>query len=203
MSGKEPEQQVSSTAKDDSEASPLKATGGLGDPRTVRTRSRHRLPSILSGLYRRYSDTVDHDVAQRYAHALTFTEGVFRFFAYISMANVIAVEGEHDEILKQLRRLSSSSMGTYGELNHWAQKRLKLEASPAFCPELSELILSDFWQSLTREVIPLRNRYAHGPMIIEDEERFLELEPYVEGLITRIQWLAHYRLGSFTNGKYQ
>jgi len=171
-----------------------------GDSRSIQSRSRYRLPFILAGLYRRYRDA--RDVREKYAYAIAFTEGVFRFFAYINIANVIAVEGMSDQTLESIQSLLHGTIGRFAHINQWAYKKLKSSSGQIFCPEFDELFTSNAWKSAQNKLPALRNRYAHGALVVSDDDKYRELEPIVVELTRHIQWLNEYRLGVFSDGSY-
>ena len=73
---------------------------------------------MLAGLYKRYCDA--RDTRDRYAYGLAFAEGVFRFFAYVNIANVIAVRSITARAVQ--RKLNRSCRSAY-DMHHTIPSR--------------------------------------------------------------------------------
>ena len=169
--------------------------------RSIHSRSRYELPFILSGLYRRYRDA--HNISEKYAYAITYAEGIFRFFAYINVSNVIAIDGVNHENLENLHKLLPGSIGTFVQVNQWAHKIIRSKSNQFFCKEMKDFFKSDAWKKAQTNIPRLRNQLAHGSLITKDDESYQKLDGYITELTQQIQWLHEYRLGVFTDGSYR
>jgi hypothetical protein len=152
------------------------------------------LPFPIAIVDRKVSNAPNH--TQRFSLLIELFEVVIRFLVLVQIADYLTRPRQMEIIDKfpEFSQLSKPALGTWVNLFRLLSQ---FQLEPRFLKEIRVLKLNEY-QKFNDEFVNVRNQSfrGHGATLTESEyeQRFQEYAPSVYGLVTKMGFLANYRL---------
>ena len=181
--GPMPEQQLPETGLKEDSAQSVSST------------CRFLLPHPLASLYRLYR--ASPTLPQQHGDAILLAQGIFRYLSLVCLADAIAFGASDKQVRKWRQGLINPGPGKYLWVLEKTEAFLSAQGG-AFLSEIHDLVQND-WNPLVGEIVGDRNELAHDRIALSREqarESLENLRPYLDTLLSRVQFLGRYLLGS-------
>jgi hypothetical protein len=152
------------------------------------------LPFPIAIVYRKVANAPNN--TQRFSFLIELFEAVIRFIVLVQVADHLSGSQQVDVLAKipELAKLSKPSLGTWASL---FRSLSQFQTEDAFLKEAKALKVTDYQKTMD-EFVRLRNESfkGHGATLTEAEYemKFQEHAPAIYELISKLRFLANYRL---------
>jgi hypothetical protein len=152
------------------------------------------LPFPIAIMYRKVANAPNN--TQRFSFLIELFEAVIRFIVLVQVADHLSSSQQEDVLAKipELSKLSRPSLGTWVSL---FRSLSQFQTEDAFLKEAKMLRVTDYQKTMD-EFVRLRNESfkGHGATLTEAEYemKFQEHVPAIYELISKLSFLANYRL---------